>query len=128
MEAVDVPKPEKKSKHRESLKERRRKRDKLRREKKCNEKVAKLNTTIKEIKKSNLVRNVSSHEIPGEAYLYLALGSTFAPVHHVKKHDHVYDGKIITRKLAWSAYHHKHDNVSDEKKCAFRVAFRVVYR
>ena len=53
-----------------------------------------------------MVHNFSSQDIPDEAYLYLALKSTFAPVKDVKRHDHVYDAKLFGRKLAWAAYHH----------------------
>ena len=42
-----------------------------------------------------------------EAYLYLGLGSTFAPVKDVTRHDHVFDSKLFGRKLAWAAFHHK---------------------
>ena len=50
--------------------------------------------------------NFSSQDIPDEAYLCMSLGSTFAPVKNVKRHDHVYDAKLFGRKLAWAAYHH----------------------
>ena len=99
-------KPEKKKKHRLLLKERRKKRDKKRRSMKRKSRAADIKKIVEEIKNNNLVHNFSSQDIPDEAYLYLSLGSTFAPVKDVKRHDHDYDAKLFGRKLAWAAYHH----------------------
>ena len=101
------PKPEKKKKNHVLLKKRRKKRDKERRQKRKNQKEDDIKKKVQEIKSKNLVHNFSSQDIPDDAYLYLALGNTFAIVKDVKRHDHVFDGKLFGRKITWAAYHHK---------------------
>ena len=101
------PKPEKKKKNHILLKKRRKRRDRERRQKRKNQKEDDIKKKVQEIKSKNLVHNFSSQDIPDDAYLYLALGNTFAIVKDVKRHDHVFDGKLFGRKIAWAAYHHK---------------------
>jgi hypothetical protein len=64
-------------------------------------------SSVEQIKANNLVHNFSSLDIPDEAYLYLVLGSTFAPVKDVTRHDHSFDTKLFGRKVAWAVFHHK---------------------
>ena len=104
-----LPSPQKKIKHRERLRERRRKKTRLRRLSQKVKKCEKLKEEVESIKSSNLVQNFSDCEVPDVAYLYLALGSTFAPVRNVHKHDHVFDTKVFCRKLSWRAVHHANE-------------------
>ena len=74
-------------------------------ERKKIEKRKQVEAEIQSIKESNLVKNFSEEVVPDEAYLYLALGSTFCPVADKNLHDYVFDAKDFCRKLAWSVYH-----------------------
>lgn len=101
---AEVMKPEKKVKHVELKRLRNKERNKVkniqRREKKREIMVAK----IEVIKRSNLVHNLSSVEVPDSAYAFLALGSSFVPSKTGTKHDDVYDIKLFSRKLRWKAF------------------------
>ena len=100
-------KPEKKTKNRILTKTRRKKRDKKRRLETKEIKKKKSDDLVKEIKDNNLVHNFSKEEIPDAAYIFLALGSNFVPTRNIKSHDHVFDTKLFSRKLAWAAHHHR---------------------
>ena len=108
-----VVKPEKKIKHRETLKIRRREKQKRKRAKVTAGKKEKQKLELEKIKSSNLVLNFSNEDIPDEAYFYLALGSTFVPTKRHDKHDYMYDAKYFCRKLAWSYFYNKPQSDSE---------------
>ena len=107
-------KPEKKKKHHRTLKVRRKDRGRKRKDDEKDRKDREAKVRVSTIKESNLVHNFSTQEVPDEAYLYLALGSTFSTVRDVSQHDHVFDTKLFAKKFAWSAFHHLQGNERDD--------------
>ena len=83
----------------------------LYRARKAERKRQELDNKIQEIR-SSLVRNLSSLEIPDEAFLYLAKGLNFVEVRNFNKFDLKFDASEYLRKLEWKAFFH--DTRGDE--------------
>ena len=102
--------------HHKTRKVAKKKYKKQKRVRKQQERRTKIEVEIQNIKKSNLVKNFSNEEVPDEAYLYLALGSTFCPTSKPRKHDYLYDAKEFCRKLAWSTYYENRRKESENTR------------
>ena len=96
--------PCRKRAHKKSKRMAKREYDKRKRHRKQEKKKISVKKEVEDIKNSNLVRNFSEEDVPDEAYLYLALGSTFCPKKPQNMHDFVFDTKEFCRKLAWRTY------------------------
>lgn len=97
-------KPEKKRKHKELKRLSNVEKNRVKNAGKRRKKHEMGQAEINHIKKSNLVYNMSSEEVPDSAFAFLALGSSFVPSKIGSKHDDIYDIKLFSRKLRWKAF------------------------
>ena len=63
-----------------------------------------LQKKVDDIINNNIVINLSSYDIPDQAYLYLAYGLGFVPSQRCSKEDLTFDVNDFLRKLSWRAY------------------------
>jgi len=108
MKIAFVPLPTSKktrqNKNKTMTKERKREKHRRWRKNKQGSKKKELTDKVEEIKKNNIVINLSDAEIPDLAYLYLANGLNFVPSQIVETTDLKFDSCEFLRKLKWRTY------------------------
>ena len=93
----------KRQQHRDTKCQRQKDYKKKYRKRRNQRKQERLLTRIDEIK-STLVRNLSSVEVPGVTYLYLARGLSFVESRNLSKDELIFEAKEFLRKVSWKAY------------------------